>query len=74
MSRAVETNPIKLSHQKPTRKNAINATCAACVGCTATEQGNGLTDHLEPGFRGLIRECSASHCPLHAWRPFQKGK
>lgn len=28
-------------------------------GCTAVEQGNGQIDHLEPGFRTEIRDCTA---------------
>jgi hypothetical protein len=71
MSRPAETNPIKQAYQKGTRKYAIHAFCSSCMGCTASEQGNGLTDHLEPGFRALIRECASTHCPLYCWRPYQ---
>ena len=56
-------NPILISRQRPqSRAWAIKAMCAHCMGCTA--------DHLEPGFRDLIRECSSNACPLHAHRPY----
>ena len=42
----------------PSRKRAIEAMCASCMGCTE--------DHLEEGFKSEIRNCSAPHCPLHA--------
>lgn len=41
----------------PSRKRAIKAMCASCMGCTK--------DHLEEGFKSKIRNCSAQHCPLH---------
>ena len=56
-------NPIVRAEKTPTRGNAIKAMCAHCFGCTA--------QHLEPGFRDAIRDCSAPQCPLHPWRPFQ---
>ena len=73
MNNKPETNPIKRYYAKPTRKYAINAMCAYCVGCTAVEQNNGQDDHLEQGFRTLISECSATACPLYKFRPY-KGK
>lgn len=66
-----EVNPIIRNLQKPGRKNAIFAMCAHCTGCTAAAQGNGLTDHLEPGFRRLIAGCTSTGCPLHPWRPYR---
>jgi len=72
MTRQREMNPITRAVQKPSRKHAVNAMCAHCVECTASLQGNGLTDHLEAGFRVVIRNCVATHCPLHSWRPYQK--
>ena len=42
----------------PSRKRAIDAKCAECMGCTK--------DHLEEGFKNEIRFCTAPHCPLHA--------
>jgi len=47
----------------PTRKRAIEAMCASCMGCTK--------NHLEDGFKSEIRNCSAPHCPLHVHRPYQ---
>ena len=49
----------------------INAMCAYCMGCTSNEQGNGLTDHLETGFRTSIKQCTAPACPLFRFRPYQ---
>ena len=66
-----QTNPIKTYYAKPTRKYAINAKCAECMGCTASTQGKGYTDHLEAGFRTLIRNCTATGCPLFQFRPYQ---
>jgi hypothetical protein len=48
----------------PSRKGAIEAMCALCMGCTK--------DHLEEGFKGEIRNCTAPHCPLHPLRPYQE--
>ena len=69
-----ERNPIKRFYEKPTRKNAIFAFCAHCMGCTALEQGNGYKDHLERGFAKEIRHCTASSCPLYRFRPYQVKK
>ncbi len=69
-----EMNPIKRYYVKSTRKAAINAMCAYCMGCMSTEQGNGSQDHLEPGFRTEIRNCSAPACPLFDYRPYQANK
>jgi hypothetical protein len=66
-----EHNPIKRFYAKPTWKNAVIAQCAYCMGCSAREQGNGFEDHLEPTFAKQIRNCSAPHCPLFKFRPFQ---
>jgi len=59
-----ESNPLAQYVAKPTRSMAIKAKCAECVGCTPT--------HLEPGFRGTIRECQSFSCPLHVFRPYQR--
>jgi hypothetical protein len=66
-----EMNPVTRNLQKTGRKAAIDAMCAYCMGCTSSLQGNRFTDHLEAGFRTAIRDCSAPHCPLFPWRPFQ---
>ena len=59
-----EHNPIIRARRKPNSlREAINAMCASCMGCT--EQ------MIEPGFRNEIRDCSASHCPLWGQRPYQ---
>lgn len=58
------TNPILRQQANDTRKTAIEAMCAHCVGCTA--------DSVEEGFRASIRDCRNFVCPLHGWRPYQK--
>lgn len=59
------TNPIARweNSDKKSRQMAINANCAGCMGCTK--------DHLEPGFKRFIAECSILDCPLHSFRPYQ---
>ena len=66
-----ERNPIKRYYEKPTRKNSIIAFCAHCMGCTAAEQGNGYTDHIERGFAEAIRHCTSFGCPHFRFRPYQ---
>lgn len=61
--KTIITNPIVKNKVKPTRKNAINAMCANCMGCTE--------EKAEAGFRNLIRECKSVDCPLHEWRPYK---
>lgn len=62
-----EMNPILRYDRRPTRKNAINAMCAHCMGCTREE--------LEVGFRNDVKNCASTECPLHRFRPFQsKGE
>ena len=58
-------NPISRNLRSPSRKNAADAMCARCVGCTR--------DHLEPGFKEDIKNCSDNECPMHEWRPYQKA-
>lgn len=59
-----ELNPIVKSKKFPqSRKLAINAFCANCMGCTE--------DHLEKGFREEIKNCTAPKCPLYRFRPYQ---
>jgi hypothetical protein len=50
----------------PSRKRAIEAKCAECMGCTKS--------HREHGFKKEISNCSAQHCPLHPLRPYQARK
>lgn len=61
-----EHNPIvrNIGNSKSLRA-AIDAQCAHCMGCTA--------DHIEPGFRESIRDCSAPACPLFNFRPYQRS-
>ena len=62
-------NPILRYMENPTsRKAAIDAKCAECVGCTP--------DHLEKGFKESISSCSSSSysCLLHGFRPYQWEK
>ena len=60
-----EHNPLIRAQGKPkSLRAAVNAMCAACMGCTA--------ETIEPGFRDEIRNCSASHCPLWLHRPYQE--
>lgn len=62
---AQQTNPILRFNSNPTRKNAIHAMCAQCMGCTE--------DWMEPGFREEVRNCSDYSCPLHSFRPFKRS-
>lgn len=63
---APQTNPMaKLAGDPNTRSRAlrIKAMCAHCVGCTV--------ERTEPGFRSMIRDCTARGCPLYPVRPYQ---
>ena len=57
-------NPISRNLRSPSRKNADDAMCARCVGCTR--------DHLEPGFKEDIKNCSDNDCPMYKKRPYQQ--
>lgn len=61
-----ELNPLVLARERPTRARAIKAMCAHCMGCTQ--------EHLEPGFRDLIRGCTATGCPLYPFRPYSSPR
>ena len=50
----------------PSRKRAIDAKCAGCMGCTK--------DHLEEGFKNEIRNCSTPDCSLYLFRPYKLPK
>ncbi len=53
-------NPIEKSRRNPkSLRLAINAMCAYCMGCP------------DPGWKGQIRDCTATSCPLHPQRPYQ---
>jgi hypothetical protein len=59
------SNPITRHLAKPlSRKAAIDAMCASCLGCSIS--------HMEPGFRHDIRNCTATSCPLWLSRPYQQ--
>ena len=59
-----EHNPLaRFNPLRDGRKAAIDAMCAACVGCTPEE--------AEPGFKRAISKCSSKQCPLWTYRPFQ---
>jgi hypothetical protein len=62
-----------LAEGKRSPTAAIAAGCAHCMGCTAKEQGQGMKDWIEPGFREQIRNCTSSGCPSWQFRPFQGG-
>lgn len=60
-----ETNPVAkfANAEKQTRSLAIAAKCAECVGCTE--------NHVEPGFRASVKECTSFQCPLYNFRPYK---
>lgn len=58
------SNPVAKAISNPTLRNAINAKCAECMGCTRK--------HIEAGFIEDIRGCVAVGCPLHPFRPYQE--
>jgi hypothetical protein len=47
----------------PSRKRAIEAMCASCMGCTK--------GHIEEGFKKQVRNCSSQTCALYCFRPYQ---
>jgi len=58
------TNPLIKARSEPgSRKSAIRAMCAHCMGCT--------DDYQEPGWKGQVRACTATRCPLWNLRPYQ---
>lgn len=59
-----EHNPLaRFNPLRDGRKAAIEAMCAACMGCTPEE--------AEPGFKRAISECTSKQCPLWTFRPYQ---
>lgn len=56
-----ERNPIVRNIIKPTRGNAIKAFCAQCMGCNE--------NHVEPGWREEVKNCTATKCALYTFRP-----
>lgn len=64
MARENISNPILKAKEVPnSRRFAINAMCANCMGCT--------TENIEQGFRNNIKHCTSNSCPLHSFRPYQ---
>jgi hypothetical protein len=61
-----EDNPIVRYQRESTRKNAIHAKCAECVGCT--------TVSIEQGFRESISTCTSKECSLYGFRPYRSKK
>ena len=60
-------NWITRAEKNPTSlKTAIGAMCFHCMGGTA----DALPD---PGWKDLIRTCTAPDCPLFAHRPYHKN-
>lgn len=45
------------------RKAAIDAKCAHCMGCSV--------DSVEPGYQEAIKHCRSEACPLWRFRPYQ---
>lgn len=60
-----EYNPVVKweKSRKVSRRLAINAFCAQCMGCSV--------DHREQGVIVLIRNCTSKNCPLYIFRPYQ---
>ena len=59
-----QTNPIlKAKEMGNSRRFAINAMCANCMGCTVSS--------IEQGFRNNIKNCTSTQCPLYSFRPYQ---
>lgn len=55
-------NPIERAKKDPgSLRKAVTAMCFDCIGA----------GH-DPDFRGSIRECPCSDCPLYPVRPYQK--
>jgi hypothetical protein len=59
-----ETNLFLL---KTTRKRAVDAACAACMGCKAAGHRNGFSGRLEAVFRASIKVCTSLGYPIHSW-------
>ena len=58
------SNPVSRFLSLPTsRKRAIDAMCAHCMGCTENT--------IEIGFKYNIKSCQTKTCPLHTFRPYQ---
>lgn len=58
-------NPWQRWEDRDTRKTAIDAMCWQCMGGSADEKH---------GVREEIRNCTASNCPLYAWKPYRLAK
>lgn len=58
-----EHNPLLRFDANKTRKTAIAAKCAECMGCTR--------EAIERGFKREIRYCTSRDCPLWEFRPYR---
>ena len=60
------SNPfLRSDRDSGSRKKAISAMSAHCMGCTREEQ--------EPGWRDDVRNCKSVGCPLWRFRAYQRG-
>lgn len=60
----IEMNPVvKAIGNTTSRRLAVNAMCASCMGCNE--------EHREANFTQMIRECSSPKCPLFNFRPYK---
>lgn len=66
--RPPESNLILRARRSPrSLRAAISAMCFSCQG--------GDEEHApDPGWKRAIRECMMRECPLHPWRPYQRGR
>ena len=63
----IVTHPIDRFLRRNTRKTAIDAFCAHCMG----EEINPPRKPQKPGYRTSIANCTSTGCPLHDWRPYK---
>ena len=57
-------NPAQRFLDKQTLLRAVGAMCMQCMGTDDP-------DNPQPGYRSDIRGCTATTCPLYAWRPYK---
>ena len=58
-------SPWEKLREKPTYKRAITAKCCECMGWEENA--------VQPaGLRADVRDCTAKHCPLWEYRPWQR--
>lgn len=65
VDKSLESNLIRKAKLHPkSLKKAIAANCFHCYGGTESEMP-------DPGWRNMIRTCTAPYCPLYPHRPYQ---